>query len=57
MSVGNLVEIIDENHIIVSTCVDSEHYVSILSFVDKDQLEPVRSVLLNHNVPQTGSKL
>ncbi|KPJ18245.1 26S protease regulatory subunit 4 [Papilio machaon] len=48
MSVGNLEEIIDDNHAIVSTSVGSEHYVSILSFVDKDQLEPGCSVLLNH---------
>ena len=34
----------------VSTSVGSEHYVSILSFVDKDQLEPGCSVLLNHKV-------
>ena len=40
MSVGSLEEIIDDNHAIVSTSVGSEHYVSILSFVDKDQLEP-----------------
>ena len=40
MSVGTLEEIIDDNHAIVSTSVGSEHYVSILSFVDKDQLEP-----------------
>jgi len=50
MSVGNLEEIIDVNHAIVSTSVGSEHYVSILSFVDKDQLEPGCSVLLNHKV-------
>lgn len=50
MSVGNLEEIIDDNHAIVSTSVGSEHYVSILSFVDKDQLEPGCSVLLNHKV-------
>uniref|UniRef100_A0A8W7PQZ7 26S proteasome regulatory subunit 4 homolog n=1 Tax=Anopheles coluzzii TaxID=1518534 RepID=A0A8W7PQZ7_ANOCL len=43
-------EIIDDNHAIVSTSVGSEHYVSILSFVDKDQLEPGCSVLLNHKV-------
>merc|ERR1712038_1657444 len=48
MSVGSLEEIIDDNHAIVSTSVGSEHYVSILSFVDKDQLEPGCSVLLNH---------
>merc|ERR1712029_118186 len=50
MAVGSLEEIIDENHAIVSTSVGSEHYVSILSFVDKDQLEPGCSVLLNHKV-------
>merc|ERR1712209_264753 len=43
-------EIIDDNHAIVSTSVGSEHYVSILSFVDKDQLEPGCSVLMNHKV-------
>ncbi|XP_033104756.1 26S proteasome regulatory subunit 4 [Anneissia japonica] len=50
MSVGNLEEIIDDNHAIVSTSVGSEHYVSILSFVDKDSLEPGCTVLLNHKV-------
>ncbi|XP_076443029.1 26S proteasome regulatory subunit 4-like [Babylonia areolata] len=50
MSVGNLEEIIDDSHAIVSTSVGSEHYVSILTFVDKDQLEPGCSVLLNHKV-------
>ena len=50
MSVGSLEEIIDDNHAIVSTSVGSEHYVSILTFVDKDQLEPGCSVLLNHKV-------
>merc|ERR1712242_212611 len=42
--------IIDENHAIVSTSVGSEHYVSIYSFVDKDQLEPGCTVLMNHKV-------
>uniref|UniRef100_A0A2K5ELQ4 26S proteasome regulatory subunit 4 n=1 Tax=Aotus nancymaae TaxID=37293 RepID=A0A2K5ELQ4_AOTNA len=50
MSVGTLEEIIDDNHAIASTSVGSEHYVSILSFVDKDWLEPGCSVLLNHKV-------
>ena len=50
MSVGTLEEIIDDNHAIVSTSVGSEHYVGILSFVDKDSLEPGCSVLLNHKV-------
>uniref|UniRef100_A0A2K6LFU6 26S proteasome regulatory subunit 4 n=1 Tax=Rhinopithecus bieti TaxID=61621 RepID=A0A2K6LFU6_RHIBE len=50
MSVGTLEEIIDDNHAIVSTSVGSEHNVSILSFVDKDLLEPGCLVLLNHKV-------
>ena len=56
MSVGNLEEIIDDSHAIVSTSVGSEHYVSILSFVDKDQLEPGCSVLLNHKVQKYKNK-
>eukprot|EP01134_Creolimax_fragrantissima_P007480 CFRG7480T1 len=48
MGVGNLEEIIDDNHAIVSSSVGPEYYVSILSFVDKDQLEPGCSVLLHH---------
>jgi len=55
MSVGTLEEIIDDNHAIVSTSVGSEHYVSILSFVDKDQLEPGCSVLLNHKASKIKS--
>uniref|UniRef100_A0A2K6PWB4 26S proteasome regulatory subunit 4 n=1 Tax=Rhinopithecus roxellana TaxID=61622 RepID=A0A2K6PWB4_RHIRO len=50
MSVGNLEEIIDENHATVSTSVGSEHYVGILSLVDKDLLEPGCLVLLSHKV-------
>lgn len=50
MAVGTLEEVIDDNHAIVSTSVGSEHYVSILSFVDKDALEPGCTVLLNHKV-------
>uniref|UniRef100_A0A915DMZ4 Proteasomal ATPase OB C-terminal domain-containing protein n=1 Tax=Ditylenchus dipsaci TaxID=166011 RepID=A0A915DMZ4_9BILA len=48
MAVGSLEEIIDDQHAIVSTNVGSEHYVSIMSFVDKEQLEPGCAVLLNH---------
>ncbi|KRZ28914.1 26S protease regulatory subunit 4 [Trichinella pseudospiralis] len=48
MAVGTLEEVIDDTHAIVSTSVGSEHYVTILSFVDKDQLEPGCTVLLNH---------
>ena len=57
MSVGSLEEIIDDNHAIVSTSVGSEHYVSMLSFVDKDLLEPGCSVLLNHKVITSKSNL
>lgn len=47
MNVGNLEEFIDENHAIVSTNMGPEFYSGILSFVDKDELEPGSSVLLN----------
>ncbi|KAL0370435.1 UNVERIFIED_CONTAM: 26S proteasome regulatory subunitA [Sesamum angustifolium] len=46
MSVGNLEELIDENHAIVSSSVGPEYYVGILSFVDKDQLEPGCAILM-----------
>ncbi|THU43813.1 hypothetical protein C4D60_Mb02t00750 [Musa balbisiana] len=39
MSVGNLEKLIDDYHAIVSSLVETEYYVTILSFVDKDQLE------------------
>jgi len=50
MGVGTLEEIIDDNHAIVSSAVGSEYYINILSFVDKDQLEPGCSVLLHNKV-------
>jgi 26S proteasome regulatory subunit T2 len=40
LNIGTLEEIIDENHAIVSISAGLEYYVPILSFVDKDQLEP-----------------
>ena len=46
--VGSLEEIIDEHHAIVSPHAGSEYYATIMSFVDKDLLEPGCSVLL-HN--------
>ena len=46
LQVGSLEEMIDDNHAIVSTV--GEHYVPIMSFVDKDQLEPGASVLLHY---------
>lgn len=48
MVVGTLEEIIDDEHAIVSPQAGLEYYVPIFSFVDKDQLEPGCSVLLNH---------
>jgi 26S proteasome regulatory subunit T2 len=48
IAVGTLEEFIDEDHAIVSQAMSTEQYVAILSFVDKDQLEPGCSVLLHH---------
>jgi len=48
MMVGTLEEIIDENHAIVSPNAGSEYYSTMMSFVDKDLLEPGCSVLLHH---------
>ena len=50
MAVGSLEEIIDDNHAIVSTSMGSEHYVPMMSFVDKDLIEPNCTVLLHHKV-------
>lgn len=49
MSVGTLEEIIDDEHAIVSSATGPEYYVPIMSFVDKDMLEPGCQVLLHHN--------
>ena len=43
MNVGTLDEIVDDNHAIVSSNVGPAYYVSILSIVDQDQLEPGKS--------------
>jgi len=48
LTVGSLEELIDDNHAIVSSSAGSEHYVPIMSFVDKDSIEPGCTVLL-HN--------
>ncbi|KAH8117988.1 P-loop containing nucleoside triphosphate hydrolase protein [Phellopilus nigrolimitatus] len=48
MAVGTLEEIIDDDHAIISTSSGPEFYVAIMSFVDKDRLEPGCSVLLHH---------
>jgi len=47
MQVGTLEEMIDENHAIVSSSGGPEHYVNIMSFVDRENLEPGTSVLLH----------
>lgn len=49
LCVGNLEELIDDNHAIVSSS-SGTHYVGIMSFVDKDQLEPGCAVLLHNKV-------
>ena len=55
MGVGTLEEMIDDDHAIVSSPTGPEYYVSIMSFVDKDLLEPGASVLLHHkNVSIVG---
>src|SRR6266481_808496 len=48
MAVGTMEEIIDDDHAIISTASGPEFYVSIMSFVDKDLLEPNCQVLLHH---------
>ncbi|KAI4964743.1 hypothetical protein ZWY2020_059736 [Hordeum vulgare] len=52
MSVGSLEEIIDESHAIISSSVGPEYYVSILLFVDKDQLEPGCSILMHNKIKE-----
>lgn len=48
MAVGTLEEMVDDDHAIISTASGPEFYVPILSFVDKDLLEPGCQVLLHH---------
>jgi 26S proteasome regulatory subunit T2 len=48
MSVGTVEEIINDDHAIISGSGGPEYYVNIMSFVDKDQLEPGSTVLM-HN--------
>merc|ERR1712087_1077908 len=50
LGVGNLEEFIDDNHAIVSSSVGPEYYVSVMSFVNQDLLEPGCSVLLHNKV-------
>mmetsp|Transcript_35254 Transcript_35254/g.47586 ORF Transcript_35254/g.47586 Transcript_35254/m.47586 type:complete len:438 (+) Transcript_35254:46-1359(+) len=48
LGVATLEEMVDDNHAIISSSIGPEYYVNIMSFVDKDQLEPGSS-LLTHN--------
>lgn len=48
MAIGTLEEFIDDNHAIVSGQHGPEYYTTIMSFVDKDQLEPGCSILMNN---------
>ena len=48
MAVGTMEEIVDDDHAIISTSSGPEFYVSIMSYVDKDLLEPGCQVLLHH---------
>jgi 26S proteasome regulatory subunit T2 len=50
MMVGNLEEIIDDNHAIVSSSVGTEYYVTVMSCVDRDQLFPGSTILLHNKV-------
>lgn len=50
LSVGTLEEMIDDNHAIVSSTHGPEYYVSVMSFVNQDLLEPGCSVLLHNKV-------
>lgn len=52
MQVGTLDEIIDDNHAIVSSTHGPQFYVNMLSFVNKDEIEPGCTVLL-HNKSQS----
>lgn len=45
LSIGTLEEIINEDHGIISISSSVEYYVPMLSFVDKDQLEPNSTVI------------
>jgi 26S proteasome regulatory subunit T2 len=50
LGVGTLEEMIDDNHAIVSSSNGPEYYVTVMSFVNQDLLEPGCSVLLHHKV-------
>ena len=53
LKVGDLEEIIDDDHAIVAPHSGLEYYTPILSVVDKDQLEPGCSVILHEKTNAT----
>lgn len=57
MTVGSLEEMIDDNHAIVSSSMGPEYYVNIMSFVNKDLLEPGSSVLLHNKVKNKTNQI
>lgn len=48
LAIGTLEEFIDDDHAIVSSGLGLEYYSAIMSFVDKDLLEPGCTVILNN---------
>ena len=48
LAIGTLEEFIDDDHAIVSSGLGLEYYSLIMSFVDKDLLEPGCTVILNN---------
>merc|ERR1712087_968717 len=50
LAVGSLEEMIDDTHAIVSSSVGPEYYVSVMSFVNQDLLEPGCSLLTHYKV-------
>ena len=54
ISVRNLDELIDENHVIVSSSIRMKYYVTILSFVDKDQLVLDYAIFMHNKVSFAG---
>ncbi len=50
LGVGTLEEMIDDTHAIVSSSNGPEMYVTVMSFVNQDLLEPGCTVLLHHKV-------
>ena len=47
--IGQFLEIVDNNHCIVSSTASSNYYVRILSTLDREQLKPNASVALHRH--------